>query len=86
VRLANGDLEALFRRTLATVRQVTPEEGGAIRPLRIEIVTAGAGDTTESLAGRMVVSDRPLERFLILNGLDRGAAVKPGDRYKIVVE
>ena len=40
----------------------------------------------ESLAGRMPVSDRPLERFLLLNGLDRSAACKPGERYKIVVE
>jgi predicted Zn-dependent protease len=86
VRFASGDLEGMFRRTLASVRQVTPEEGRAVRPLRLEIVTAGAGDTTDSLAGRMVVSDRPLERFLLLNGMDRGAAVKAGERYKIVIE
>jgi len=86
VRAGSGDLEGLFRRTLATVRQVTPEEGRAVRPLRIEIVTAGPGDTIESLASRMVVNDRPVERFQILNGLDRGAAVKPGERYKIVIE
>lgn len=86
VRSGSGDLDGLFRRTLATVRQVTPEEGRAVRPLRIEIVTANPGDTAESLASRMVVNDRPLERFQILNGLDRGAAVKPGERYKIVIE
>jgi predicted Zn-dependent protease len=86
VRLASGDLEGLFRRTLATVRQVTPEEGRAIRPLRLGIVTAGPGDTADSLASRMVANDRPLERFLVLNGLDRGAAVKVGERYKVVIE
>ena len=30
--------------------------------------------------------DRPYERFLLLNGLDRGGALKAGERYKIVVE
>jgi predicted Zn-dependent protease len=33
-----------------------------------------------------VANDRPLERFLVLNGLDRGAAVKVGERYKVVIE
>jgi predicted Zn-dependent protease len=30
--------------------------------------------------------DRPLERFLLINGLDRNAPLKVGERYKIVVE
>ena len=34
----------------------------------------------------MVVNDRALERFLVLNGLERGAALKAGERYKIVAE
>jgi predicted Zn-dependent protease len=34
----------------------------------------------------MAVSDRPLERFQILNGLERGAPFRPGERCKIVVE
>ena len=57
-----------------------------MRPLRLQLVTAREGDTVETLAARMVVTDRPVERFLTLNGLDRDAAVKPGERYKIVVE
>jgi predicted Zn-dependent protease len=30
--------------------------------------------------------DRPLERFRVLNGLDAGDRLKPGDKVKIVVE
>jgi predicted Zn-dependent protease len=30
--------------------------------------------------------DRALEKFVLLNGLDRNAALKVGERYKIVVE
>jgi predicted Zn-dependent protease len=54
--------------------------------LRVQLVTAGPGDTAESLAARMVVANRPVERFLVLNGLERGAALKPGARYKIIAE
>jgi predicted Zn-dependent protease len=86
VRAGGGDLESLFRRTLETVRPVTPEETRTIHPLRIEIVTAKDGDTLEALADRMAVRDRPVERFQILNGLDRTAPVAPGERYKIVRE
>jgi predicted Zn-dependent protease len=30
--------------------------------------------------------DHPVERFRVLNGLDAGARLKPGDRVKTVVE
>jgi predicted Zn-dependent protease len=30
--------------------------------------------------------DQSLERFLVLNGLERGRTLKPGDKVKIVVE
>lgn len=85
VRSGGGDLEGMFRRTLHSVRQVQPEEARRIRPLKLQVVTAREGDTAQSLAGQMPV-DRPLERFLLLNGLDRNGPLKPGERYKIVVE
>jgi len=44
------------------------------------------GDTPERLAARMPLVDRPLERFLILNGLNPGDALKAGDKVKIVTE
>jgi predicted Zn-dependent protease len=30
--------------------------------------------------------DMPVERFRVLNGLDRHARLKPGDQVKVVVE
>ncbi len=85
VRTGAGDLEGIFQRTLATVRQVTAEEARDIKPLRIEIVTATEGDTVQSLAARMAV-DRPLDRFLLINGMDRNDPIKVGQRYKIAIE
>jgi predicted Zn-dependent protease len=56
------------------------------KPLRLRIVMVAHGDTSESLARNMAVADRPLERFLVLNGLEAGDALKPGDKVKVVVE
>ena len=80
-----GDLEGIFQQTLNSVRQVQPDEARRIRPLKLQIVTAQRGDTAQTLAARMPI-DRALEKFLLLNGLDRNAALKVGERYKIVVE
>jgi predicted Zn-dependent protease len=80
-----GDLESIFQQTLNSVRQVQPEEARRIRPLKLQIVIAQRGDTAQNLAARMPI-DRPLERFLLLNGLARNAPLKVGERYKIVVE
>jgi len=84
-RSGGPDLEDMFQRTLNSVRQVQPEEARRIRPLKLQIVTAQRGDTAQSLAARMPI-DRALERFLLINGLDRSGPLKPGERYKIVVE
>ncbi len=80
-----GDLEGIFQQTLNSVRQVQPEEARRIKPLKLHVVTAQRGDTAQALAARMPV-DRALERFLLLNGLDRSGPLTAGERYKIVVE
>ncbi|HEX2554920.1 MAG TPA: M48 family metalloprotease [Microvirga sp.] len=84
-RSLNPEAERAFQRTLASVRQVTPEEAREVEPLRLALVTAQPGDTPASLSARMA-TDRPLERFLLLNGLDAAAPLEPGRRYKIAVE
>lgn len=76
--------ERLFRETLSSIRVVPDTEAALIQPLRVRLVTAAAGDTVETLAARMQVTDRRLERFLVLNGLERGATLRVGERYKIV--
>jgi predicted Zn-dependent protease len=56
------------------------------KPLRLRIVTVTPGDTAERMASRMPLVDRPLERFLILNGLNQGDALTPGEKVKVVTE
>ena len=56
---------------------------GAFVELEIDLKPAL---TPEKLAARMQVPDRALERFLILNGLDRDAKLRYGEKVKIIAE
>ncbi len=85
-RTMTAESERAFRQTLESIRRLSADEVRAIKPLRVSIVTAREGDTAEALASLMAGTDKVLERFLVLNGLDRGGPLKPGQRYKIVVE
>ncbi len=75
-----------FREAVGTFRRMSLKESSAVHPLRLKIVTVRADDTPEKLARRMAITDQPLERFLVLNGLAAGEKLKPGDKVKLVVE
>ncbi|MGH1587780.1 M48 family metalloprotease [Methylobacterium phyllosphaerae] len=79
-----ADPDPAFRRWAATLVAVSPDET-VLRPLRLQVVQA-TSTSAEDLARRMAVPDRALDRFLVLNGLERGAALVPGRSYKIVAE
>jgi predicted Zn-dependent protease len=80
------EADRIFRESVMSFRRMSPNESQAAKPLRLKVVTVTPGDTPERLASRMAVVDRPLERFLVLNGFAAGQAPKPGDQVKIVVE
>jgi predicted Zn-dependent protease len=86
VRALNEDTDRRFRASIGSFHRASAAETAKARSLKIAIVAAGSGDTPASMAQRMVTPDRPLEYFLLLNGLEPGAALKPGERYKLVVE
>lgn len=85
-RTLSPQLEAAFKQAALTFRRVPTEEAQAIKPLKIRIHRVVAGETPERLASRMTFADRQLERFLVLNGLQKGARLVPGDLVKIVAE
>ena len=80
------DPDGAFRRWTESLSGVGPDEVKSLRPLRIQVVVAGPADTADEMARRMVVPDRPLDRFLVLNELERGAVIRAGQSYKLVVE
>jgi len=85
VKQQTPDADRIFRDSVNTFRRMSLAEVEAARPLHLQIVTVRQGDTAERLAGRMA-TDKAMERFLILNGLNAGDPLRVGDKVKIVVE
>ncbi len=81
-----ADMDDEFRKSVNTFRRMSLSEIQGAKPLRLRIVTVKSGDTSELLARRMDVADHPLDRFLIINGLNKGEALKVGSKVKVVVE
>ena len=85
-RRGSGALEAALNQTLATFRRLDPAEVARLRPLRIDIVTVKNSTTVASLAARMRGTERRLELFRLLNGLDTDSSLVAGRRVKIVID
>lgn len=75
-----------FRASLMSFRRLTQAEIDAARPLQLQVVKVGQGDTEESVAARMAVSDRKVDRFAVLNGFAPGETLPPGLRVKVIEE
>ena len=68
---------------IASFRRLSATEAERLRPRYIDVV-AVRQDTTPQALSRLMVSDRPLEHFLVLNGRSDDKPVKAGTRVKIV--
>ena len=74
-----------FSGMVQSMRRMTAAEAAAVKPRKIQVVTVKNGDTVASLAGRMAYSSYQTERFLTLNALTAGTALRPGQKVKLVV-
>ncbi len=83
VKALTPDVDQKFSQAIGSFRPATAEEIAQAQPLHLRIVVAGLTDTANSMASRMVVADRPLEHFLLLNGLE-SPELKSGESYKII--
>lgn len=83
---AAKDLDDQYRHTAFSFKRLSRSEVADIRPLQLNVHEVGPGQTIQSLAERMAVSDRQEERFLVLNGLSRGAALRTGQQVKLVTD
>ncbi|HEY3623879.1 MAG TPA: M48 family metalloprotease [Roseiarcus sp.] len=77
-------VDSRFMASLDSFRLINAQDSAVASPEKIKIVEAANGDTAETLAARMGFLPQWLDQFLILNGLERGAALVPGQRYKVV--
>lgn len=74
-----------FSSLVQSMRRMTTSEAAAVKSRMIQVVTVKSGDTVASMASRMAYSTMQSERFLTLNALPAGTALRPGQRVKIVV-
>ncbi len=75
-----------FDATLGSFRRIGSAEAASVKPRRLKIVRVGSGETQRTMAARMAVPERALERFQVLNGLEPSERLRPGQRVKIITE
>lgn len=75
-----------LKRASYSFARLSASEKSSFKPYRLDVVTAGAGDTAGSLAARFPYPSMNEERFRVLNGMTPGEQVQAGQRYKVVVQ
>ena len=78
--------ETAFRAAIDSFRKIGADEADKVKPLRIGLQTAKPGESAATMSQKMVVADKPLETFELLNGLEDATAPTAGERYKLVEE
>jgi predicted Zn-dependent protease len=73
-----------FKRTTYSFRRLSPEEAAKVKPLRLIVVKAHEGDTPERLGAAMPFNEFNADWFKLLNDIDPGQALKPGQTIKVV--
>lgn len=84
VTLSAAGGSAVFDSMFRSMRRISASEVAAIKPRKLVVVTAKAGDTVQSLSQRMAFSDAQLDRFLVLNGLTASSRIVAGQKVKLV--
>ena len=79
-------VDARFRASLESFRLINAPDSALAERQFLRIVSASGDDTPAGMAARMSFLPSPLDQFLILNGLERGASLTPGRRYKVVAK
>jgi predicted Zn-dependent protease len=85
-RTLDEETDQRFTAAIESFRRLPSDEVPRLKPLHLTVVAATDSDTVATMTGRMAVTDRPLEYFLLLNGMDRTGPLKAGQRYKIISE
>lgn len=76
-----GQFDSMFR----SIRRINATEASAVKARKLDVVTVKSGDTVQSLGARMAYTDRPVDRFLVLNALTASSRLVPGQKVKLIV-
>ena len=85
ITIAPAGQSNVYDSLIRSFRRLSDSEAAALRPRILDVVTAKAGDTVQSLASRMAFSNYKLERFLVINDREANQPLRPGEEVKIVV-
>ena len=80
------ETEELAHELANSFRRLSKLEARLIKPLRLQVVQVRSGDTVDDIAGRMPFDAHNVDRFLTLNRIEKGQALTPGQRVKIITE
>ena len=80
------ELDALASQVRGSFRILSKGEQENLKPLKIRLVRARAGDTIAKMAAKMPDVDDSQALFEALNGLESDNALVAGQRYKIVTQ
>jgi len=83
---ANTARENQFKDSLYSFKRMSASEKRAVKPYRIDIITARSRDTVATMSNRMAQTDFREDRFRTLNGLTANDTVVSGTKYKIIVD
>ena len=79
------EVKDAFLSTIHSFRRLTHEERKAIKPMRLKILEAKAGDTLEMLVKKHGVEGQRVEEIAKMNGLDPKQALEVGMKVKLIV-
>jgi predicted Zn-dependent protease len=75
-----------LKRSTHSFRALNAKEKTSLRPARVKIVTAKAGDSVASLAAKQPFGAQNEEKVRVLNSLASTEVIQSGRRYKIVTD
>ncbi|TAN59103.1 MAG: peptidase M48 [Rhodospirillales bacterium] len=73
-----------FKHTTYSFRRLSAEEAARVKPLRLIVVDARAGDTPERLGGNMPFEEFNPDWFKLLNDIDPGQTLQKGQTIKVI--
>jgi predicted Zn-dependent protease len=79
-----ADARAALSELFNSFRLLSAGQAAELRPRVIDVVEVRPGETLQTMASRMAVSELPLETFLTLNDRSADRPLRPGERVKIV--
>src|SRR5262249_9840464 len=71
-------------KTVQSFRKLDAAEVAKLKPLRIRVVTAAAGDSEDTFVRKMRGVSQPRDLFRALNDIAAGAKIEPGTKLKII--